>query len=103
MQGHASVAPGFLILYSACHICLQFVLFCHFLFAFYPMPNTFGIYLQFTKCTVAEVGQVLMGTPKGKEQASEDSRGESSEITGWVETKCSPLIFNCSKGKAFNA
>lgn len=104
MQGHASFAPGFLIFYSACHICLQFVLFCHFLCAFYPVPNTLGIYLQFRKCIAGEVGQFLMGTPKGKEEtSSEHSRGERSETTGWVESKYSPLLFSCSKGKTFDA
>lgn len=103
MQGHASFAPVLVIFYSACHICLQFVLFCHFLCALYPMPNTFGIYLQFKKCIAGEVGQFLMGIPNGKEETSEHSRGERSETTGWVGSKYSPLLFSCSKGKACNA
>lgn len=96
MQGHASFAPVFLIFYSACHICLQFVLFCHFLCAFHPMPNTLGIYLQFKECIADEVGQFLMGTPKGKEGTSVHSRGE---ITGWPESKYPPCSSVAERGE----
>lgn len=66
------------------------------------MPNTLVIYLQFKKCIAGEVGQFLMGSPRGKEETSEHNRGKRSETTGWVESKYSPLLFNYSKGKVFN-
>jgi len=67
------------------------------------MPNTLGIYLQVKKCVAGEVGQFLMGTPKGKEETSDEhNRGEKSEKTNWVESKYFPLLFHCSERKAFN-